>query len=127
MVGRRRWRTESARPQEAEKAFPKRNHSTVTFEISFILSYENQEFVLKKTYKSILSKNNNNLKPANFYKCTKAFVNHLHGPISGHSTWKVGNKSKRAGYKPSHRGAFPQAQAGWVTPASQLPQAEEGE
>lgn len=82
--------TESARPQEAEKASPKRNHSTATFEISFILSYKNQEFVLKKTYKSILSKNNNNTKHANFYKCTKAFVHHLHGPISGHSTWERG-------------------------------------
>ena len=126
-MGRRHWGTESARPQEAEKASPKRNHSTATFEISFILSYKNQEFVLKKTYKSILSKNNNNIKHAKFYKCTKAFMNHLLGPISGHSTWKEGDKSTRASYKPSHRGAFPQAQAGWVTPASQLPQAKEDE
>ena len=48
-------------------------------------------------------------------------MNHLLGPISGHSTWKEGNKSMRAGYKPSHRGAFPQAQAGWVTPGLHCP------
>lgn len=54
-------------------------------------------------------------------------MNHLLGPISGHSTWKEGDKSMRAGYKPSHRRAFPQAQAGWVTPASPLSQAQEGD
>lgn len=50
-------------------------------------------------YKSSTIKNNiNNINHTNFYKCTKALVHHLHGPVPGHSTWKAGGWGQAQGH-----------------------------
>lgn len=109
--GQERLGTESARPQEAEKASPKENHSTATFEISFILSYKNQSLFLKKHTKAYYQKIiiTQTCKLLQMYKG-------LCEPFTQANFWpqylERGGQVQESRLQTQSQRAFPQAQAG---------------